>query len=235
MRLKSSKRRLIRNHSKASIYFDMGQVHMSKKDFPAAETAFRKALEIDPKFHRARVALAQLYAATGKQEQAEQELLLATKADPENEELLHVLGNFYSSTRRYDDLEKLYQDLLKKKPDSLIAKKRLVEIYFTKNDRKQAKQYIDEILKSNANDNDGLYFRGRLNLADNEIKKSAEDLAIVTRNAPKFALGWLFSRASADAAKRNQSRRKSDHAKQRTGAQLDRTEDRVGATLFHRG
>ena len=31
------------------------------------------------------VSLAQQYAATGKQEQAEQELLLATKADPENE------------------------------------------------------------------------------------------------------------------------------------------------------
>ena len=81
---------------------------MSKKDFRAAESAFRKALEIDPKFHRARVALAQLYAATGKQDQAEQELLLATKADPENEELLHVLGSFYTSTRRFDDLEKLY-------------------------------------------------------------------------------------------------------------------------------
>ena len=74
----------------------------------------------------------------------------------------------------------------------LIAKKRLVEIYFAKNDRKQAKQYIDEILKSNANDNDGLYFRGRLNLADNDIKKAAEDLSIVTRKAPQFALGWFF-------------------------------------------
>ena len=180
---------------------DMGKVHMAKKDFAAAEAAYRKALEIDPKFHRARVALAQLYAATGKQEQAEQELLLATKADPENEELLHILGNFYSSTRRYDDLEKLYQELLKKKPDSLIAKKRLVEIYFTKNDRKQAKQYIDEILKSNANDNDGLYFRGRLNLADNDIKKAAEDLSIVTRNAPTICVGLVLSRPSADAAK----------------------------------
>ena len=69
---------------------------MSKKDFPAAEPHFGKRLEIDPKFHRARVALAQLYAATGKQDKAEQELLLATKADPENEELLHVLGSFYS-------------------------------------------------------------------------------------------------------------------------------------------
>ena len=169
-----------------------GQGSYGEEGFCRCREAFRKALEVDPKFFRARIALAQLYATTGKQDQAEQELLLATKADPENEELLHILGNFYSSTRRYDDLEKLYQDLLKKKPDSLIAKKRLVEIYFTKNDRKQAKQYIDEILKSNAKDNDGLYFRGRFNLADNDIKKAAEDLSIVTRNAPQFALGWFF-------------------------------------------
>ena len=36
------------------------------------------------------------------------------------------------------------------------------------------------------------YFRGRLNLAENDIKKAAEDLSIVTRKAPKFALGWFF-------------------------------------------
>ncbi len=84
--------------NKAAIYVDMGRVHASKKDFAAAEAAFRKALEMDPKFNRARIALAQLYATLEKQDQAEQELLLATKADPENEELLHVLGSFYTST-----------------------------------------------------------------------------------------------------------------------------------------
>ena len=113
---------------------------------------------MDPKFNRARIALAQLYATLEKQDQAEQELLLATKADPENEELLHVLGSFYTSTRRFDEVEKLYQDLLKKKPDSIVAKKRLVEIYFNKNDRKQAKQYIENILKAKPTDSDGLFF-----------------------------------------------------------------------------
>ena len=117
-------------------------------------------------------------------------MLLATKADPENEELLHVLGSFYTSTRRFDEVEKLYQDLLKKNPDSIVAKKRLVEIYFNKNDRKQAKQYIEEILKAKPTDNDGLFFRGRIYLAENEPKKSAEDLATVTHNAPKFAPGF---------------------------------------------
>jgi predicted Zn-dependent protease len=85
-------------------------------------------------------------------------LLLATKADPENEELLHVLGSFYTSTRRFDEVEKLYQDLLKKNPHSIVAKKRLVEIYFNKNERKQAKQYIEDILKAKPTDNDACFF-----------------------------------------------------------------------------
>jgi tetratricopeptide (TPR) repeat protein len=132
----------------ASIYIDIGEVHAAKKDYHTAESAYRKALQIAPTFYRAGVALAQLYAATGKHEQAEQELLLVTKAEPENEDLLHVLGGFYSNTRRFADFEKVYQDLIRKKPDSIIAKKRLVEIYFAMNDRKQAKQHIDDILKA---------------------------------------------------------------------------------------
>ena len=48
--------------NKAAIYVDMGRVHASKKDFTAAEAAFRKALEMDAKLNRARIALAQLYA-----------------------------------------------------------------------------------------------------------------------------------------------------------------------------
>ena len=82
---------------------------------------------MDPKATMARVALAQMYVATGDQERGEDELILATKAEPENEGLLHVLGLFYRATCRFAEFEKLYLDLLKKKPDS-IAKKRLCRI-----------------------------------------------------------------------------------------------------------
>jgi tetratricopeptide (TPR) repeat protein len=141
--LKALESVLNKESNQASIYVDIGHVHITKKEYLAAESAYRKALEIDPKFHGARVALSRLYSATGKQEQAEQELLIATKADPENENLLHVLGIFYSRSRRFDDLEKLYEDLLKKKPDSSISKKRLVEINFLQNDSSRAKQLIN--------------------------------------------------------------------------------------------
>src|SRR6185436_19591758 len=177
---------------KGQIYIDIGQVHMSKRDFKAAEEAFRKALAIDSKLFRARIALAQLYIVTGEQDKAEQELLAATKADPENENLLHLLGIFYSRTRQLDDFESLYQDLLKRKPDSLVAKKRLAELYLTKNDAKKAKDYIEQILKAAPDDLDGRYFRARIYLVENDPQQAYEDLGVTTRGAPRFAPGHYF-------------------------------------------
>ena len=109
--------------SEAGVYVDTGLISLRKNDSKAAEGAFRKALEIDPKYTRARVALATLYFAMGNQERGEQELILATKSDPENEELLHILGTYGSGTRRLDDYENLYRDLLKRKPDSSQPKR----------------------------------------------------------------------------------------------------------------
>ncbi len=51
---------------------------------------------------------------------------------------------------------------------------------------------MDEILTSNPNDVDGIFFRSRVNLAENNIQKAIEDLTIVTRNAPKFSPGFYF-------------------------------------------
>ena len=76
--------------NRASLYVDIASIYAGKKDFKRAEEFYRKALEIDPKLIQARVALPRLYLAMGDQAKAEQELILATQADPENENLLHL-------------------------------------------------------------------------------------------------------------------------------------------------
>ncbi len=62
-------------------------------------------------------------SAMGNQDKTEENLILARKADPKNEGLIHVLGNFYYGTRQFDRYEKLYGDLLRENPDSIAAKK----------------------------------------------------------------------------------------------------------------
>lgn len=128
----------------------------------------------------------------GDQAKAEQELILATKADPENENLLHILGSYYAGTRKFDEFEKLYLDLLKKKPDSLIAKKKLAEFYIQKGDLQKAWAYTNEIQKTQPEDTDATYFSGRLHLAQKEFPRAAEELFNVTRDASRFAPGYYF-------------------------------------------
>jgi len=190
------------------IHVDLGLIYFGKKDFKTAETYFLKALELDSKAANARVALAQLYLASGDQEKGEQQLVLGTKADPENEALLHVLGLFYSITKQSSDFEKLYLDILKKKPDSLIAKKRLAEFYLVSGHVPQARRYTDEILKIEPGDIDGHFFRGRLNLAEGSFVKAIEDLTAVTQSAPRLGPAFYFLGQAQRAANRTEEARK---------------------------
>ena len=124
--------------------------------------AYRKVLELNPKLLRAREGLAAIYMAKGDQEKARQELIIATKTDPENEDALHRLGDFYLQTKRFDEYEKFYREFLQKKPKSIAAKKKMVEILLSKGDLKTAKAYTEEILKAEPGDTNALFFRGRI-------------------------------------------------------------------------
>jgi tetratricopeptide (TPR) repeat protein len=178
------------SHDIARMYVEVGAVQAIKKDLSAAEISYRKALEIESGFLAARVALTKLYVVAGNEAKAEEELTVATKADPENEALLHILGDLYSRTRRYDDYEKLYRELLQKKPSSIIAKKKMIEILIVKGNLQQAKAYTDELLNGQPHDTDGYYFRGQLYLAEKNYDKASDDLSAVTTKAPTFAPGF---------------------------------------------
>jgi tetratricopeptide (TPR) repeat protein len=177
---------------RAIFYVYIGSVYADKKEFHRAEQYYRKALEIDPKVIQARVALPSLYLAMGDQARAEEELILATREDPENETLLHILGTYYARTRKLDEFEKVYLDLLKKKPDSLIAKKKLAEFYILKGDLPKAWSYTHEIQKAQPGDADAGYFYGRLHLAQKEYSRAAGMLFNVTKDAPKFAPAYYY-------------------------------------------
>jgi len=184
------------------IYVDIGTIQMSMKNFPAAEESLGKALALNPKASGARVVLAQIYLASGKAKKGEAELIAATQSDPENESLLHILGLYYSVTRKFDEVEKLYLNLLKKTPNSPIAKKRLAELYLSRSDLKNAKRFTSEILETSPDDVDGRFFRGRINIIENQNQKAIDDLTLVTRSRPQFAPGFYFM----GVAQRSQSK-----------------------------
>ena len=107
---------------------------------------------------------------------------MPAKSDPENEELLHILGTYGSGTRRLDDYENLYRDLLKRKPDSLVAKKKLIELFIVKGELQEAGEYVREIGKARPTDTDALYCYGRFHLAEKEYNRAAEEFSQVTQD-----------------------------------------------------
>ncbi|HWP60825.1 MAG TPA: tetratricopeptide repeat protein, partial [Candidatus Acidoferrales bacterium] len=61
-----------------------------------------------------------------------------------------------------------------------------------KRDTNKAKDYAEQILKSDPGDVDGRYFRGRVALAEGNVKSASEEFSYVTRNAPRFAAGFYY-------------------------------------------
>ena len=151
------------------LYVELGKIHQRKRDWREAELAYRKALELDAKLLRAREGLAAIYIANRDEAKARQELITARHADPENENAWHSLGNFYLKTKQLDEFENLYRELLTKKPQSMIAMKKLAEVMLSKGDIKGAKIYTDDILKAESGDIDGLLFRGRIKLSERDF------------------------------------------------------------------
>ena len=173
-------------------YIELGNIHLLNKDWIAAETAYRKALAVNPKLLRGREGLSAIYMARGDEGRALQELISATKIDPENDDAWHRLGDLYVRLNRRDEYEKLYRAFLENKPDSIAGKKKMVEILLNKADFKTAKAHTDEILRAEPGDIDGLFFRARVYLSENDSRKAHDDLMRVTTADPKFAPAFYF-------------------------------------------
>src|SRR4030095_6621987 len=107
-----------RQPNETIFHMNSAAIYMAQGNYKAAEANYKLVLDRDPKSRLTRAALAAVFLAQGKQEQAEQELLTMTKDEPDNDELLRVLGNFYIRTWRLDRVEKVYRDLLVRKPGS---------------------------------------------------------------------------------------------------------------------
>jgi tetratricopeptide (TPR) repeat protein len=175
-----------------AFHMNIGAVQIAKGDYSAAEASYTKARQLEPKSLVARTALATIFLNQGNRDKAEKELLDAIKLDPDNDELLQVLGNFYSRTQQFDHLEKLYRGLLAKWPDSMMAKKVLVELAFGKGDLKQAKEFTDSILNAYPDDIVGRLFRARQLIEARDYEKASRLLTTVTGDSPGHAPAHYF-------------------------------------------
>ena len=167
--------------------YRLARFYMLTKNVPAAEQAMRDAVAAAPNSVEAKVALSDLLAAHGGADKAEAELKKFAAGEKEGASMQLALAKFYESQRKPEAAQAVYRDVIKAqdtKPDGLTARTRLASLLLQKEDVKGATVLIDEVLKENPRDTDGLSLRGNLALVRGDAPAAIADLRAVLRDQP---------------------------------------------------
>jgi len=97
-------------------HIDKTEINLSQQtavDQPADDEKAIKTPKINPKDNNSHVILGEDYINKAKYSEAEKELRIALKADPDNSWVLKVIGNLYFRQKKYDEAERYYIKALK--------------------------------------------------------------------------------------------------------------------------
>jgi Flp pilus assembly protein TadD len=99
-------------------HLDLGAFHQQRGDAAAAESAYRQALRLDPRFVPAMVNLADLYRATGRDAEGEDLLRQAVAIDPSDAAAEHAFGLLKARQNKLEDAVSLLRNAASLAPDN---------------------------------------------------------------------------------------------------------------------
>ncbi|MDZ7638417.1 MAG: tetratricopeptide repeat protein [Bryobacterales bacterium] len=126
----------------SDLHFELGRIHLAKRQMPQAEASFRKAVEAKPTDFKGITGLAEIYAQQGKIDYAIQYLKdnLATVQTPVL--LRNAIGSLYVRKGDLDAALTNYLELSKTVSDSSDLNMRIGEVYRRKGDLQSAVTYM---------------------------------------------------------------------------------------------
>ncbi|MDZ4797204.1 MAG: tetratricopeptide repeat protein [Bryobacteraceae bacterium] len=202
---------LAKNPNALTIYDVLYLYYGNAKRTEDAEKILRTKVEKNPKLPEVRLQLAAHYYTVALRPQM-MEALKGLEADPTsfpNSPLL--VGDFFARIREYDLAAQRYQDGAKRfAKDKHMYQKRLVEILVKKNQKDEAVQLVNEILKEDPKDSEAIAIRASLSLlagTREQLQSAINDLQTVISKMPenpvlRYNLGRaLLARQNWDAAK----------------------------------
>jgi tetratricopeptide (TPR) repeat protein len=116
----------------------------------------------DPKDFDAQILAAKLEYQIRQYDEAIKFLSAAYQLQPNNFDVLAMLGEANMDAQHWDEAEKWYRKALAKKPDDMPALDGLCNVLLGKGDRKAAADAINKLAKIDPNNEDLAQFRERL-------------------------------------------------------------------------
>jgi tetratricopeptide (TPR) repeat protein len=114
---------LAKNPQIAEAHYNIGYLKAQKKDWPAAEAAYLKALEVRPGYGEAISALARVYQDSGQAAKATELLTKAATDNPKDGKVQFNLGVFYLNSGKAEEAAASFQKAAEADPGN-------AEIYY---------------------------------------------------------------------------------------------------------
>ena len=102
----------------AQLYFDLGEVHLRKRDYTLSARHSRRALELDPEYNYARHNLAVAYFHQERYRESEREALHTLAENPRRTDTRVLLGRIYLTTNKPQQAEAHLRRALERDPES---------------------------------------------------------------------------------------------------------------------
>jgi len=150
------------------LWLTIGNLYAEKNDIPKAESALKKAIDIDSTFIEAKTRLALLLYDHNRYEEAIPYLEEIFDQFPENELISTRLASAYQKANRLDDAIAKYENTIKTNPQNAMAYLSAVNLY-----RLKASQTTDPVMISAIN------------------KKAIDILNALVTNQPNNALAYM--------------------------------------------
>ena len=111
----------------ARLYEDLGNLHGQQRDYEAAITSFRRAVQLDPRLATAHKKLAQTLIAAGRGDEVDE--AFEGFLDHDRDAALVAAGAEHWRTGRYEEAETTLLSALRKNPENIDAMRFLAMVY----------------------------------------------------------------------------------------------------------
>jgi tetratricopeptide (TPR) repeat protein len=167
--------------------------HLALADFYQAQGASQRHQEVlmsaAARFGtkaQPRLLLGDLYTASGQVAKADTAYRWAIQAEPDNPRVYMAMGQSYIARNRPDSAKIHYRQALNLDPGLVTAKEQLAFLLLKEAKLDACEQLVEEILKINPSDLEGLYLLGRVQWARGDINSAVTLWENIAVRAPRF-------------------------------------------------
>jgi tetratricopeptide (TPR) repeat protein len=131
----------------ATTHLNLARCLRELKNYPEAETAINKAMELTPEDFQVRTERSYIYAQTGRIKEGIEDLLSAIRINPYFLSGYTILGSLYKTADSPDIAIAIFKKGLLHLPNALVLHEELCELYAEKNDFISACRHASEIVR----------------------------------------------------------------------------------------